>query len=187
MRFVWGQGSYVLLLLLLFVCACSVLGLCICACMRVWVCVCVCCYMCMYSCVCVFTCVCIYVCVFCWMGGCLMGQLCVCPICHPTLLTPKGMAERVGNSFWKRERGSSSLMGNSAGFTDGKRRRTPAGCVEANLPIPLTKQLATPVKICLSLPNNARTPLKLCLKWGKRTLYFTHAHRRYMHPGLMSA
>lgn len=93
-----------------------------------------------------------------------MGQLCVCPICHPTLLTPKGMAERVGNSFWKKESGSIGLMGNNAGFTDGKRQRTPAGCVEANLPISLTKQLATPVKICLSLPNKARTPLKLCLK-----------------------
>lgn len=51
-------------------------------------------------------------------------------------------------------------MGNNVGFTDGKMQRTPAGRVEANLPISLTKQLATPVRTLLSLPNKARTPLK---------------------------
>lgn len=47
--------------------------------------------------VCVYVCICM--CVFCWRGGSLKGHLCVCPICHPTLLTPKGMAEGVGDSF----------------------------------------------------------------------------------------
>ena len=52
-----------------------------------------------------------------------MGQLCVCPICHPTLLTPKGMAEGVGASFCKKESGSSGLIGNNAGFTDGPKAK----------------------------------------------------------------
>ena len=83
-----------------FVCACSVLCLCICACMHVWACVCT------YMWVCVFTRACIVL----WGGGGgggLMGQLCVCPICHPTLLTPRGTAGRVGggDSFWKKESG----------------------------------------------------------------------------------
>ena len=74
-----------------FVCACSVLCLCICACMHVWACVCT------YMWVCVFTRVCSCVCiVLCVGGGGLMGQLCVCPICHPTLLTPRGTAGRGG-------------------------------------------------------------------------------------------
>lgn len=111
-------------------------------------------------------------CVVCFIGCCggvsLMGQLCVCPICHPTLLTPRGMAERVGNSFWggkkERESGSSGLMGNNDGFPDGKRQRTVAEHVEATLPISLTKQSAAPVKIGRMLPNKARTPLKLGLK-----------------------
>lgn len=51
-------------------------------------------------------------------------------------------------------------MGNNVGFTDGKMQRTPAGRVEANLPISLTKQLATAVRTLRSLPNKARTPLK---------------------------
>lgn len=57
------------------------------------------------------------------VGGGLMGQLCVCPICHPTLLTPKGMPEGVGDSFWKKESGSSGLMGNNAGSTDGPKAK----------------------------------------------------------------
>ena len=56
-------------------------------------------------------CVCLHVRVLCCGGGGggggLMGQLCVCPICHPTLLTPRGTAGRVGggDSFWKKESG----------------------------------------------------------------------------------
>lgn len=77
-------------------------------------------------------------------------------------------------------------MGNNVGFTDGKMQRTPAGRVEANLPISLTKQLATPVKIRLSLPNKAHTPWNdASNEEGVHTLL--HAHRRYIHPGLMSA
>lgn len=68
---------------------------------------------------------CVFTFVYFVMGGGvgLMGQLCVCPICHPTLLTPKGMAEGVGDSFWKKESGSSGLMGNNAGFTDGPKAK----------------------------------------------------------------
>lgn len=54
-------------------------------------------YMCMCLCACAFTCVSEG-----GVGRVLRGQLCVCPICHPTLLTPKGMAERVENSFWQK-------------------------------------------------------------------------------------
>lgn len=141
--------------------------LCICACMRVSACVCA--PICVCACVCVFTCVYIYVCV-CVLsegggGGGLRGQLCVCPICHPTLLTPKGMAERVGGFILEKGIGVQRSNGQQCRFLlTGRRQRTPAGCVEANLPIYLTKQWATPVKICLSLPNKAHTPLKLCLR-----------------------
>lgn len=54
-------------------------------------------YMCMCLCACAFTCVSEG-----GVGRVLRGQLCVCPICHPTLLTPKGTAERVENSFWQK-------------------------------------------------------------------------------------
>lgn len=46
----------------------------------------------------------------------------------------------------------------------GQRQRTLAGCVEANLAIPLTGQWASPAKVCVHMPNKAYTPLKLCLK-----------------------
>lgn len=98
--------------------------------------VCMCAYMCAHLCVCILL-----------EWGCLRGQLSVCPICYPTLLTPKGMAKKGGEFILEKGIGSSGVMGNNAGFTDGKRQRTPAGCVEANLPTSLTKQLATPVKI----------------------------------------
>lgn len=107
-----------------------------------------------------------------------MGQLCVCPICHPTLLTPKGTTERVGNSFRgggkKRESGSSGLMGNNDGFPDGKQHRTVAGHVEATLPI-LDKTVGCPCQDH-TLPNKAHTPLKLGLEKQGGALFFTHTH-----------
>lgn len=57
--------------------------------------------------VCAPICECARVCVYVFLvwGFGLWGQLCVSSICHPTLVTPKGMAGRgVGNSFWKEKK-----------------------------------------------------------------------------------
>ena len=131
-------------------------------------------YMCMCLCACAFTCVSRGV----WGGSSGASSVSV-PSATPLCWHPREWQKGWRIHFGKKESGSSGLMGNNVGFTDGKMQRTPAGRVEANLPISLTKQLATPVKNLLSLPNKARTPLKWCCKWRRGTLSFTHTHHTY--------
>lgn len=171
---VWGPGTmccYCCSVCVQYVCAYSVLCWCICACMHIRVCACT-------ATVYVLVCLCIHVCV-------CVGEVVVVvgssgassvsvPSATPLCWHPRDWQKGWGIHFGKKESGSSGLMGNNVGFTDGKMQRTPAGRVEANLPISLTKQLATPVKIRLSLPNKAHTPLKWCLKWGRGAQTFTH-------------
>ncbi len=95
-----------------FVCACSVLCLCICACMHVSACLCT------YMCVCLH--VCVYMCVYFAGGGWSHGAaLCLSHLPPHSTDTQGNGKKGWGIHFGKKESGSSGLMGNNAGFTDG--------------------------------------------------------------------
>lgn len=116
-----------------------------------------------------------------WGGSSAASSVSV-PSATPLCWHPREWQKGWRIHFGKKESGSSGLMGNNVGFTDGKMQRTPAERADANQPISLTKQLATPVKTLRSLPNKALTLLKWCCKWGRGALSFTHTNVTYT-PG----
>lgn len=126
-----------------FACCAVLMHMCMHACLSVCVHAAIRASTCVYVCLHVCTFMCVY---FAGMGVSQGAALCLSHLL-PHSTDTQGNGKKGGEFILEKGIGSSGVMGNNAGFTDGKRQRTPAGCVEANLPTSLTKQLATPVKI----------------------------------------
>lgn len=144
-----------------------------------------CAYACVHACMSERVCTYIRLCVFTYVyfvGGVgLMGRLCVCPICRPTLLTPKGMAGGVGDSFWKKGIGVQWSNGQQCRFY------WRAG-VKGH-------RLCAWKPIYQSFWQNSGPPLSSSASYclishgsnEKGVHCILHAHTHYIHPGLMSA